>query len=108
MAGVLVITESKDGKLKKTSREILSIGSKLAASAVSDMGGMVTDAAAAEEAGRHGAKEAAGAPPPGGRAGGGRVPAAAAAEEAGRYGAKKAYVADLGPYDTETYTAAVV
>jgi electron transfer flavoprotein alpha subunit len=31
----------------------------------------------------------------------------AAAEEAGRYGAKKLYVADLGPYVTETYTAAV-
>jgi electron transfer flavoprotein alpha subunit len=76
MPGVLVVTESTDGKLKKTSRQILSIGSKLAAEAVSDMGGMVTDAASAEEA--------------------------------GRYGAKKAYVADLGPYDTETYTAAVV
>jgi electron transfer flavoprotein alpha subunit len=76
MPGVLVVTESKDGKLKKTSRQILSIGSKLAAEAVSDMGGLVADAAGAEEA--------------------------------GRYGAKKAYVADLGPYDTETYTAAVV
>lgn len=76
MPGVLVITESKDGKLKKTSRQILTIGSRLAAEAVSDMGGMVSDAASAEEA--------------------------------GRYGARKAYVADLGPYDTEVYTAAVV
>ncbi|MEO8382634.1 MAG: electron transfer flavoprotein subunit alpha/FixB family protein [Acidobacteriota bacterium] len=76
MPGVLVVTEAKDGKLKKVSREALSIGSELAASAVSDMGGMVTDAASAEEA--------------------------------GRYGAKKVYVAALGPYDTETYTAAVV
>ena len=76
MPGVLVVTEAKDGKLKKVSREALSIGGKLAASAVSDMGGLVTDAASAEEA--------------------------------GRYGAKTVYVADLGPYDTEAYTAAVV
>jgi len=76
MPGVLVITESKDGKLKKVSREALTIGNQLAASAVSDMGGLVSSEAAAGEA--------------------------------GRYGAKKVYVADLGPYDTETYTAAVV
>jgi electron transfer flavoprotein alpha subunit len=76
MPGVLVITESKDGKLKKTSREALSIGSKLAAAAVSDLGALITDAATADEA--------------------------------GRYGAKKVHVADLGPYDTETYTAAIV
>ncbi len=76
MPGVLVVTEIKDGKLKKASREALSIGRKLAASAVSDMGGMLFDPAAAEEA--------------------------------GRYGAKKVYVASVGAYNVETYTAAVV
>jgi electron transfer flavoprotein alpha subunit len=57
MPGVLVICESKDGKLKKTSREALTIGRKLAAEAVSDMGGMAFDASAATEAGKFGAKK---------------------------------------------------
>jgi electron transfer flavoprotein alpha subunit len=74
MAGVLVFCEVKDGKLKKASREALSIGRKLA----EKVGGDLT-AFAAE----------------------------AAADEAGRYGAKKMYVANLGPYLTETYTAAL-
>src|SRR5688572_9109917 len=43
MPGVLVFTEIKDGKLKKASREALSIGRKLAE--------------AADEAGRYGAKK---------------------------------------------------
>jgi electron transfer flavoprotein alpha subunit len=57
MPGVLVICETRDGKLKKTSREALTAGRKLAAEAVSDMGGMLFDPAAAAEAGRYGAKK---------------------------------------------------
>lgn len=57
MPGVLVICEAKDGKLKKTSREALTVGRKLAAEAVSDMGGMLFDPAAAAEAGKFGAKK---------------------------------------------------
>jgi len=57
MPGVLVVTEIKDGKLKKASREAFSIGRKLAASAVSDMGGLLFDASAEDEAGRYGAKK---------------------------------------------------
>ena len=37
MAGVLVVTESKDGKLKKVSREALAIGRKLAEAAGGDL-----------------------------------------------------------------------
>lgn len=73
MAGVLVFAESKDGKLKKTAREALSIGRKLAEAA----GGEV----AAFGADRN------------------------LADEVGKYGAKKLYVADIGPYTTETYAA---
>lgn len=56
MAGVLVFTELKDGKLKKASREVLTIGRKLAEAAGGDLVAFAADAAAAEEAGRFGAK----------------------------------------------------
>ncbi len=75
MPGVLVFTEIKDGKLKKASREALSIGRKLAEAAGGDLVAFASDAAAAADA--------------------------------GRYGAKKVYVADLGHYSTEPYTAAL-
>jgi electron transfer flavoprotein alpha subunit len=75
MAGVLVFTEIKDGKLKKASREALSIGRKLAEAAGGDLVAFATEAAAAADA--------------------------------GRYGAKKVYVAELGHYSTEPYTAAL-
>ena len=75
MAGVLVFTEIKDGKLKKASREALSIGRKLAEAAGGELSAFAVDAAAAEEA--------------------------------GRYGAKKVYVAGVGAYSTESYTAAL-
>ena len=57
MPGVLVFTETKDGKLKKPSREALSIGRKLAEAAGGDCVAFATDASAAEEAGRFGAKK---------------------------------------------------
>ncbi|MGZ5431907.1 MAG: electron transfer flavoprotein subunit alpha/FixB family protein [Thermoanaerobaculia bacterium] len=57
MPGVLVFTEIKDGKLKKASREALSIGRKLADAAGGDLVAFASDAAAAEEAGRYGAKK---------------------------------------------------
>jgi electron transfer flavoprotein alpha subunit len=57
MAGVLVFTEIVDGKLKKASREALSIGRKLAEAAGGELTAFATDAAAAEEAGRYGAKK---------------------------------------------------
>ncbi|HEV7763696.1 MAG TPA: electron transfer flavoprotein subunit alpha/FixB family protein [Thermoanaerobaculia bacterium] len=57
MAGVLVFTEIKDGKLKKASREALSIGRKLAEATGGDLVAFATDAAAAEDAGRYGAKK---------------------------------------------------
>ena len=47
MAGVLVFTEIKDGKLKKASREALSIGRKLAEAAGGDLVAFASDAAAA-------------------------------------------------------------
>ena len=75
MPGVLVFTEAKDGKLKKASREALSIGRKLAEAAGGELVAFATEASAAEEA--------------------------------GRFGAKKVYVADAGPYMTETYTSAL-
>ena len=56
MPGVLVFTESKDGKLKKVSREALTIGRKLAEAAGGELVAF-GDAAAAEEAGRYGAKK---------------------------------------------------
>ncbi len=76
MPGVLVFTEIKDGKLKKVSREALTIGRKLAEAAGGDLVAFASDAAAAADA--------------------------------GKYGAKKVWVADLGHYSTEPYTAALV
>lgn len=57
MPGVLVFTESKDGRLKKTSREALSIGRKLAEAAGGDLVAFATDSASAEEAGKYGVKK---------------------------------------------------
>lgn len=57
MAGVLVFTEIKDGKLRKTSRETLSIGRRIAEAAGGELVAFATDAAAAEEVGRYGAKK---------------------------------------------------
>ena len=81
MAGVLVFCEIKDGRLKKASREALSIGRKLAAAAGGDLVAF-----------------AAGSAP-------GKV-----AEEAGRYGAKKIFAATnnaLDAYGTESYAGAL-
>lgn len=55
MPGVLVFTEIKDGKLKKASREALTIGRKLAADAGGEVVAFSTDAGVAAEAGRFGA-----------------------------------------------------
>ena len=57
MPGVLVFTEIKDGKLKKASREALSIGRRLAEAAGGDLVAFSSEAAAADEAGRYGAKK---------------------------------------------------
>lgn len=60
MAGVLVFCEVKDGKLKKASREALTIGRKLAEKAGGELSAFVAGssaAAAAAEAGRYGAKK---------------------------------------------------
>jgi electron transfer flavoprotein alpha subunit len=57
MAGVLVVTEIKDGKLKKVSREALTIGRKLAEAAGGDLAAFATDRAAAADAGKAGAKK---------------------------------------------------
>src|SRR5687768_15909542 len=57
MAGVLVFTEIKDGRLKKASREALSIGRKLAEASGGDLIAFGSDAAAAAEAGKYGAKK---------------------------------------------------
>ena len=57
MPGVLVFTESRDGRLKKTSREALSIARKLAEAAGGDLIAFATDSASAEEAGRYGVKK---------------------------------------------------
>jgi electron transfer flavoprotein alpha subunit len=75
MAGILVFTETKDGKLKKASREALTIGRKLAEAAGGDLVAVAGDASVAAEA--------------------------------GKFGAKKVYVAGVGDYLTETYTAAL-
>jgi electron transfer flavoprotein alpha subunit len=56
MSGVLVFTEIQNGKLRKASREALSIGRKIAEAAGGDLVAFATDAAAAGEAGRYGAK----------------------------------------------------
>jgi electron transfer flavoprotein alpha subunit len=57
MSGVLVFTESKDGKLKKASREALSIGRRLAEATGGELVAFATDAGAAAEVGRYGAKK---------------------------------------------------
>ncbi|HMC20708.1 MAG TPA: electron transfer flavoprotein subunit alpha/FixB family protein [Thermoanaerobaculia bacterium] len=57
MAGVLVFCEVRDGKLKKPSREALSIGRKLAQAAGGDLAAFAPDRSAAADAGRHGAKK---------------------------------------------------
>lgn len=57
MPGVLVFTESKDGKLKKVSREALTIGRRLAEAAGGDLVAFASDTSAAEEAGKYGAKK---------------------------------------------------
>jgi electron transfer flavoprotein alpha subunit len=53
---VLVFCEVLDGKLKKASREALSAGRKLAEAAGGDLLAFANDRAAADDAGRHGAK----------------------------------------------------
>ena len=57
MAGVLVFAEIEGGKLKKASREALSIGRKLAEATGGGVAAFANDRAAAEEAGRYGAKK---------------------------------------------------
>jgi electron transfer flavoprotein alpha subunit len=56
MPAVLVFCEVREGKLKKASREALSIGRKLAEKAGGDLVAVASDRAAAD-AGRHGAKK---------------------------------------------------
>lgn len=57
MPGVLVVTEIKDGKLKKVSREALTVGRKLAEAMGGDLVAFAAETAVAEEAGRYGAKK---------------------------------------------------
>jgi electron transfer flavoprotein alpha subunit len=57
MGGVLVFAEFGDGRLKKASREALTIGGKLAAAAGGELAAFATDSAAAGDAGRFGAKK---------------------------------------------------
>jgi len=57
MAGVLVVCEIQNGKLKKTSREALTIGRKLAEAAGGELVAFASDAAVADDAGRYGAKK---------------------------------------------------
>src|SRR5690242_2782398 len=57
MPGVLVFCETKDGKLKKASREALTIGRTLAEQTGADVAAFAADAAVAAEAGRFGAKK---------------------------------------------------
>src|SRR4051812_27942168 len=57
MATVLVFCEVLEGKLKKASREALSIGRKLAESAGGDLTAFAADRSAADDAGRYGAKK---------------------------------------------------
>ncbi|HSP14427.1 MAG TPA: electron transfer flavoprotein subunit alpha/FixB family protein [Thermoanaerobaculia bacterium] len=79
MPGVLVFCEIKDGKLRKASREALSIGRKLAEKAGGDLVAVA-----------------------------GGTGSANVADEAGRYGAKTVYAATshaLDAYSTENYAA---
>src|SRR6266704_1460006 len=57
MPGVLVFCEVKDGKLKKASRESLSIGRKLVEKTGGELVAVATDNAAATDAGKYGAKK---------------------------------------------------
>ena len=57
MAGVLVFAEVVGGKLKKASREALSIGRKLAQATGGELTAFAGDRAVADEAGRYGAKK---------------------------------------------------
>ena len=57
MPGVLVFCEVQDGKLKKASREALSIGRKLAEAAGGELSAFAADKSAADDAGRYGAKK---------------------------------------------------
>jgi electron transfer flavoprotein alpha subunit len=57
MPGVLVFCEVQDGKLKKASREALSIGRKLAEAAGGELTAFASDKSVAEDAGRYGAKK---------------------------------------------------
>ena len=79
MAGVLVFCEVSHGKLKKASREALSIGRKLAEKAGGDLAAVVAGTGAA-----------------------------AVAADAGKYGAKKLYAASsaaLEAYGTESFAS---
>lgn len=81
MSLVLVYCEIKDGKLKKTAKEALSIGRRLAASLGGDLAGVALGASAA-----------------------------AVAAEAGAFGAKKLFAvsdAALSDYSTEAYASAI-
>src|SRR5437763_14961733 len=81
MAGVLVFCELQDGKIKKTSREALTIGRKLAEAAGGELAAFAAGSGAA-----------------------------GAADEAGKFGAKKLYAvadAQLDIYTTEPYAAAL-
>ena len=81
MAGVLVYCEVREGKLKKASREALTVGRKLAEKAGGELSAFVAGGAAA-----------------------------GVAAEAGRYGAKKVYAVGTGAldaYNTETHVAAL-
>src|SRR5207302_2587162 len=55
MAGVLVFAEVSGGKLKKASREALSIGRKLAQAAGGELSAFASDRAVAGDVGRYGA-----------------------------------------------------
>jgi electron transfer flavoprotein alpha subunit len=57
MPGALVFCETKDGKLRKASREALTIGRTLAEQAGGELIAFADDAAVAAEAGRFGAKK---------------------------------------------------
>jgi len=57
MGGVLVFLETKDSRIKKVSREALSVARKLAAAAGGDVLAFSADRTVAEEAGRFGAKK---------------------------------------------------
>jgi electron transfer flavoprotein alpha subunit len=57
MSGILVFCEVSNGKIKKASREALTIARKLAAEGGSDPIGIAFDGSVAEEAGKYGVKK---------------------------------------------------